>query len=116
MSFLARLINAWIILLIAGLAVNPAYPADLTLAWDPVSGAETYRLYQSTDGGGTWASVASVAAPTTQVRIVVSDDRLILLRISATDARGESMRWETGVFYHGGWQRTSPAGMGITSE
>ena len=115
MSFLVNLV-AMSMMIMVGFMVSLASSAELTLAWDPVAGAETYRLYQSTDSGETWATVVSVAAPTTQVIISVADDRVILLRISAIDARGESMRWEYGVFYHGGWRRTSPSGMGITSD
>lgn len=99
-----------IALVVLGALVSQA--ATVSLTWNPVVGAITYRIYASGDQGVTWAQVAEVPGPTAQ--IVAPNAGLILYRASAMNAQGETIRMEFGAWYNGTWLPVPPpAGLGI---
>jgi hypothetical protein len=99
-------------ILVWALCMIPSWlwAANLTLIWQPVTGATGYTLYQSVDGGTTWTKGATVTTTTTNVTAV--DDKLILFRVSASNASGESISFTKGAWYNGAWG-VSPTGLGL---
>lgn len=91
----------------------PAVAADVTLQWDPVVGADGYRIYTSTDMGGVWDAGIDVGQATTYV-MVVPETGLVLFRASAYNEYGESIRYDGLAAYCGDCAPPrSPRGIGI---
>ena len=96
------------------LLVSTASAADIHLKWDPSTGATGYKLYMSTDNGQTWDAGSDVGNVTEVAAFTVPDDQLVLIRVSAYNAQGESIRYDAGVFYNSSWKVPSqPSGAGI---
>jgi hypothetical protein len=89
---------------------NWLWAANLTLTWTPVTGATGYTLYQSSDGGVTWTKGPTAAAPPMAVQ--VPDDKLILFRLSATNATQETINYTKGAWYDGALN-LAPTGLGL---
>ena len=78
----------------------PAFAADVKLAWDPVTGAASYKIYMSTDQGVTWTSGINVGNVTTYTYTGVSDTVQVLFKASAIGPNGaESVGHWYGVFW-----------------
>lgn len=103
-----------IVLGILCIASSFAYAADVGHKWDAVDGADGYRLYQSVDNGVTWVQTGSDVTTTTMTAIGVPDTGLVLFRVSAFNASGETIREWSGSWYNGDWKPLdSPSGNGI---
>ncbi len=83
------------------------WAADVTLKWDmpkttaPFSG---FRIYQSDDGGKTWAFLREVNATARTCKLIdVADDHLIMWRVSAFNHKQEAVRTDSGAWYNGLW-------------
>ena len=88
--------------------------ADVTLKWDPVTGATGYRVYQSLDNGTTWSASVDVGNVTQRVFTGVSETAMVLFRVSAYNAVGEAVRFEAGAWYDFRKKPPgSPSGAGI---
>lgn len=74
-----------------------AYAGQLEISWQAVSGATGYKLSQSIDQGTTWTQIGDVT--TIQTTITVPDDKLVLIRVSAYNTAGESIRLTSGIWY-----------------
>ena len=93
--------------------VSLASAADITLQWDPAEGATGYKLYISTDNGQTWSEGIDVGNVTTYT-LTVPDHQLVLIRASAYNNFGESIRTDAGVFYNSDWLAPEkPSGTGV---
>jgi len=93
-----------------------AYAADIHLKWDPSSGNVTgYRLYMSEDQGQTWTILKdNIPGTVTEANVTVPDHKLLLIRASAYNSFGESIRTNAGVFYNSDWTKPkSPSGTGV---
>jgi hypothetical protein len=98
------------ILLLPALAIG----ADVSHKWDAVVNADGYRLYQSIDNGITWAQSGADAVNTTATALNVPDSGLVLFKVSAFNAVGETIREWSGSWYNGDWKPVnSPSGNGI---
>ena len=75
------------LLLISG----PAFAADVSLVWDVSAGAAGYKLYQSIDSGATWDAGQDVGNVQSYTINGVPDSGLILFRVSAYNAIGETI-------------------------
>jgi len=93
--------------------VSLALAADITLRWDASEGATGYKLYISTDNGQTWDAGTDVGNVTTYT-LTVPDHQLVLIRASAYNDFGESIRTDAGVFYNSDWLAPEkPSGTGV---
>jgi len=110
-------IGAAIILIVLLFVALPkaCHAADVTLTWDTVTGADGYRIYRSADQGATWIEVYDLAAPAVTVTLIgESDTGLLLYRVGAYNAQGETIRLWSGAFHCGDWKPIeSPSGTGI---
>ena len=67
--------------------------APLTVLWSPATGATSYRVEQSVDGGMTWTTIATVATDvcgdgTCDAAVVAPDTGRTLFRVVALNAAG----------------------------
>ena len=97
------MIKSLTFLLIGLLAVlclsSLATAADVTLKWDPVTGATGYKVYQSVDNGTTWSAATDVGNVTQRVFTGVSETTMVLFRVGAYNATGDAVRFEAGAWY-----------------
>ena len=49
----------------SGVQAQPLSPSEVTVSWDPVAGADGYRVSRATTSGGPYSSLGRVWAPTT---------------------------------------------------
>jgi hypothetical protein len=88
--------------------------ADVTLKWDPSTGAVGYKIQKSIDLGVTWATSIDVGNLTTYKYLNVEDGVLVLFRSSAYNSVGESVRSWSGAWYDGRKKPVAaPGGQGI---
>ena len=100
----------FMILLFAGMA----QAADITLKWDAQTDATGFKIYRSLDSGVTWEVVQTVGAVTQVTLNGQPDTGLVMFRAAATNASGEEIRYEAGVWYNGSWKPPAdPTGTGI---
>jgi len=105
-----------LITLIILLFATSAYAADITVDWQLVDGADGYKIYQSTDLWATSTLNKTVEdGSISQTVVTVPDTVIILLRASAYNSSGESIRLDAGVFYWGNapMPPAMPTGVGI---
>lgn len=76
----------------------------LTFGWLTVTGATSYKIYQSGDLGVTWTLIGTVPAP--PATIVVPADKLYIFRVSAVNATQEVINTSRGAWYNGVWETT----------
>lgn len=96
------------------LIAAPAWAADFTLQWDAVADATGYKLYRSVDSGVTWEMIEDVPGASEKALTGQPDTGLVLYRVSAYNANGETIRAWSGAWYNGDWQPPSdPGGLGI---
>lgn len=98
-----KLVLSLLLVLIA----SPLLASNVTLAWDPVSGATGYRVYMSADQGATWAN-QDAANSTTYTWPNVSDTTLVLFKVSAYNSNGTSIADWRGAWWDG--RRIPPGG------
>jgi len=79
--------------------ITSSWAVDLPVAWDAASGATGYKLYQSLDGGITWSPGADMGNVTSAVLVNVAETGLILYRLSAYNANGETITTWQGAWY-----------------
>jgi len=94
----------------------PAVAADVTLQWDPVVGADGYRIYISTDCGQTWDynTGTDVGNVTVYVYEDVPDTGQVLFRAGAYNGHGEEVEYKAGVSWCGDCgPPAAPRGIGI---
>lgn len=88
--------------------------ADVTLKWDPSSGAQGYKIQKSLDLGVTWSAPVDVGNVTVYTYSSVEENTIVLFRSSAYNGAGESIRSWSGAWFD---QRkkpiSSPSGQGI---
>lgn len=90
------------------------FAADNNLAWDAVTGATGYKLQISIDGGVTWGEIRDVGNVTTFTWTGTPDTGLILWRVAAYNATGESWQTKQGAWYCGTWTLPPQAtGLGV---
>src|SRR6267378_2575647 len=87
---------------------NWSYADQITLNWNVSAGVTGYKIYTSIDKGATWQFL--VDAPTNTAVVSVPGDKLVLIRVNAVNALGESSGNYKGAFYNGVW-RTGVNGM-----
>lgn len=96
-------------LIMLGLCIPAlAVAAEVTLQWDGHENATAYRIYQSVDGGTTWAQAgADIAQPDpfpgdAQVSVTIQDvpeDTLVIFRASAMRGLEEAIMTYKGAWY-----------------
>ncbi len=79
-----------------------AWADQVTLSWLPVTGAVSYKVFQSDDQGFTWTAVGTPAV--NSLSLDVPGDKLILFRVSAVKDGLEGATTDKGAWYHGGWR------------
>lgn len=82
-----------------------AYADAVTFNWSTVTGATSYKLYQSADLGVTWTVIVTTGTP--PISLNVPADKLYLYRVSAINATGETIQTSHGTWYNGLWE-TAP--------
>lgn len=93
---------------------GPVLAADFTLEWNAVPDATGYKLYRSVDSGVNWEQIEDVPGATEKALTGQPDTGLVLYRVSAYNANGETIRAWSGAWYNGDWQPPSdPGGLGI---
>ena len=103
------------LILILAIVLLPAtaFAADITIAWDAVDGATGYNLYQSFDTGATWSPGADMGNQTT-ASITVVDTGLVLFKIGAYNANGETINGWQGAWFNHKWKPLdAPVGLGV---
>lgn len=93
---------------------SPVWAANVTLSWDAVTGASGYKLYASVDQGATWGAGQDVGLVTEYTLTGQPDSGLVLYRVSAYSASGETIRTWSGAWFNADWKPPeSPGGAGI---
>jgi hypothetical protein len=105
------------------LAAAAVSAADVNLKWDPVPQATGYVVYRTStivgqcDGSvaATWSTSGQDVGESTEVILAgVSDNELVLFRVSAYDANSEVVRAWSGAWYNGIWAPLpSPSGTSV---
>ena len=91
-----------------------ANAADVTLRFDPVTGAEGYRIEMSTDLGITWGSPQDTGGLTDYTYTGAPEDTLVLFRVAAHTSAQEAIRTYSGAWYdHRLIPIGTPGGAGI---
>lgn len=104
----------FIVLVVLFFLVSVVHAANIYIKWDASDGATGYKLYMSIDNGQTWDTGSDVGNVTEVTDFSVPDGQLVLIRVSAYNAQGESIRHDAGVFYNSSWKVPSqPSGAGI---
>jgi fibronectin type 3 domain-containing protein len=98
----ATLTLAWLGTAAAQAAVVPAAPADIelhanadtsiTISWDAVPGATSYRLYRGTSSGGEGTTPIASPTGTTYTDTGLSPTPIYFYQLSAVNSAGESAR------------------------
>ena len=89
--------------------------ADVTLQWDKSVDATSYKIYLSSDMGVTWDAGADVGDVLEHIVLGVSDSGLVLFKVSAINAHGESVNAWSGAWYNGDWKPPETAkGLGVS--
>ena len=83
------------------LLVSVSYAGDVNLKWDVATGVTGYKVYMSTDAGATWLAPKDVGLVLTYIYTGVVEDRLVLFKVSAYNAVGESITHWAGAWYDG---------------
>ena len=103
-----------IISIITLLFATTAFAADVTLLWDAVPNATSYKIYSSTDMGATWDTGIDTNGAAEYLMVGVSDEGKVLFRVSAYNEHGESIRYTAGAWYCGSCTvPEAPTGVGI---
>jgi hypothetical protein len=93
---------------------TPANAVDVTLHWDPSTGATGYKIQKSIDQGVTWLPAIDVANVQTFTYLNVEENILVFFRVSAYNLAGESIRTWSGAWYdHRKKPVSPPPGAGI---
>lgn len=80
-----------------------ALAADVELKWQAAALATGYKIYQSTDTGATWDAGVDVGNVTEYTLTGVPDTGLVMWRLSAYNAYGETITSWQGGWYCGDW-------------
>jgi hypothetical protein len=95
------------------LLAGTALADQVSVSWEPVSGATGYKLQISTDNGTTWTDLVD-AGPETSLRVEVPSTGLVLIRAVSYNDRHTAIRYEYGAWYCGDWKPIDePSGLGI---
>lgn len=87
-----------------------ARAADVSLSWDAVTGATSYRIQMSIDQGATWPTERIVTSGTTFVWTAAPDAGLLLFRAVSYNAAGNTIRTDAGAWYNGSWKLPTAVG------
>ena len=100
-------------LVCAVLIVLPAYAGQITLSWQPSTGATGYRIYESQDYGNTWLLVEDLSAQPlpTSTSIDTPEGQLVLYRVSAYNTKGEVIQYIQGAWYDSALLPGTPAAL-----
>ena len=106
-----------VLLLWAGwlLPCLPAHAGSFTLKWDADARATAYSVYTSTNQGTTWTKLRDVTTPTTVIVTPTDapDNALILMRVSAKNAAGETIRTDSGIWLNTAWSPLQVVNVGV---
>ena len=86
---------------LVALLTGPAWAWTATYSWTVVAGATSYKVEKSVDNGVTWVLVASPTAAT--LTYTGAEPGLLLLRISACNANGCTVRYGDGLWHNEVW-------------
>jgi len=75
------------------------FSADIDLTWDASVGATGYKVYKSEDMGVTWGTPVDVGNVLLYKYLGVIETKMILFKVSAYSANGESIRNWSGAWY-----------------
>lgn len=89
--------------------VGAAFAADVINEWAASAGATGYKIYKSEDLGVTWSAPVDVGNVVSYTWVGVVDTRLVLFRVSAYNASGETVRYWSGTFWNSLWKPVSAA-------
>lgn len=92
------------------MGIGVAHADSVTLKWDQVIGATMYNVYISTDLGVTWQKAGSSTLPT--LPLMIDGTKLLLFRVTAVAAAGESIPDYRGAWYNGAWNQ-QPANVSV---
>jgi hypothetical protein len=89
------------------------FSADVPIAWNAVHGATGYNLYQSFDVGVTWTAPADMGNQISAT-VVVVETGLVLFKIGAYNANGETItEWQGAWYDHRKLPLPAPVGLGV---
>jgi hypothetical protein len=98
---MTKIAIAFLLLLTVALSITTLHAADFTLRWDPVTGATGYKIYSSTDTGTTWGAPIDAGNVTQKNLTAQPDNALVLYKVSAYNAVGETIAHWMGAWYDG---------------
>lgn len=81
--------------------LGTANAQNISLSWNVTAGATSYVLYQSLDKGATWTTVIEVNVPLVVVN--APEGQLVLYKVSAKNALGESQGGDRGAWFNSTW-------------
>ena len=96
------------------LTTTMVFAADVTLKWEASPDATGYKIYKSLDTGTTWDVGVDVGNVTTYVYTGVEETGLVMFRVSAYNAAGETISYWSGAWYNYLWMPPlSAQGLGV---
>ncbi len=75
--------------------------SDLKIGWDKSPDATGYKVYESQDMGATWQE--KLDTNSTNATLSMTEHGLVLIRISAYNRNGETIRTGSGIWFNGDW-------------
>ena len=87
---------------------------EVTLSWDPSTGATGYNVYMSLDMGKTWDNGVDVGNVTTVTIPDIPGTGYVYFRAGAYNGSDEAIRYTAGVWHCGDCgPPPAPAGIGV---
>jgi len=90
------------------------FAADVQLKWEVAADATGYNIYKSLDNGATWDTGIDVGNVTEYIYTGVEETGLVLFKVSAYNAVGETVSDWSGAWYNKLWMPPlSAQGLGV---
>ena len=91
-----------IVIILVILAVSTVSLAgEIKINWNSEGQADGYKVYQTLDSGNTWHEILDTNS--TNATLTMPEHGLVLLRISAYNQNGETIRTSSGIWYNADW-------------
>ena len=77
------------------------WAGEIKINWNSEGQADGYKVYQSTSNGDIWQEILDTNS--TNATLTMPEHGLVLLRISAYNQNGETIRTSSGIWYNADW-------------
>ena len=77
------------------------WAGEIEINWKSEGQANGYKVYQTLDNGNSWQEI--IDTNSTNATLTMPEHGLVLLRISAYNQSGETIRTSSGIWYNADW-------------